>query len=167
MKGMKPMKYNDVFDDALDERGFLKDGHRIRVPMTFMDAMQRAVAMHDARQDFADGKLVICDRNGNSDAASLAQPGPRFLKQRTAADNKNLMGDQARADARGMDQGHCQCMASRRRASCRRLSALSRRRLGLHDQRPPRQVGTQGRLAGLRGGGFAAKRRGDDGARRL
>jgi hypothetical protein len=43
------MSYEDDDDDAFDERGVLRDGHRFRVPLMMQDAMQRDIASHAAR----------------------------------------------------------------------------------------------------------------------
>jgi hypothetical protein len=45
----------DVEDDALDENGFLRDGHRMRVPMQFRDSARQS--MPTLR--FADGRTDV------------------------------------------------------------------------------------------------------------
>ena len=56
-------------DDAFDERGLLRDGHKNRVPLTMRDAMsplQREIAIQRAR---------ITDGNGNWDEFAFSRPG--------------------------------------------------------------------------------------------
>jgi hypothetical protein len=54
-------------DDALDERGIVKDGRSVRVPMMFMDSVQRDI-VHSAR---------ITD--GGNDPLALHRPGYRVV----------------------------------------------------------------------------------------
>jgi hypothetical protein len=71
-------------DDAYDERGVLKDGQRLRIPMYAMDSMdpvQRAVA-----------QLAITD--GQGDTVGLHRPGFRIA----AADAPLLARDAAYSD---------------------------------------------------------------------
>ena len=71
-----PKRQHDP-DDDLDERGLLRDGRRIRVPMMMRDSadgltdLQRSVRDH-----FAPARVV--DAFGNSGLA-LHKPGPRYL----------------------------------------------------------------------------------------
>jgi hypothetical protein len=92
------------FDDptARDHRGILKDGHGLRVPMQFADALGAAVARGsrvrrgggtidaDRRQPritgdrgSAPGQGLVCDAFGNVDSAALHQPGYRGLSYAT------------------------------------------------------------------------------------
>ena len=61
-------RYDD--DDAFDENGVLKDGHRIRVPLMMMDSVQQAVA--------ADTTTLVVDAYGGT--THLSCPGPRYLR---------------------------------------------------------------------------------------
>ena len=68
-------------DDDDDERGVVRDGDRILVPLHMMDSLQRAIRDHcgvGPRFD-DDGELVVCDAFGRTDDVSLAQPGSRFV----------------------------------------------------------------------------------------
>jgi hypothetical protein len=72
------MKRYDDEDDPFDERGVLKDGRRLRVPMSAMDGVQRAIAADLARRvrlRFADGSsdpvghrpgFIIAEDNGRA-----------------------------------------------------------------------------------------------------
>jgi hypothetical protein len=67
--------YSD--DDPLDERGLLKDGHRLRVPMTARDSLspvQRAIAEDRG----AHAPLRAVDALGR-DGLALCRPGSRHL----------------------------------------------------------------------------------------
>ena len=60
-------------DDAFDENGLLRDGHKSRVPLTMRDAMtplQREIATKRAR---------LTDGNGNCDEFAFSRPGYRIL----------------------------------------------------------------------------------------
>ena len=67
-------RYEDFHeDDAFDENGLLRDGHKIRVPLTMRDAMsplQREIATQRAR---------ITDGNGNCGEFAFSRPGYRIL----------------------------------------------------------------------------------------
>ena len=55
-------------DDAFDENGLLRDGHKIRVPLTMRDAMtplQREIATKRAR---------LTDAAGRSDPLAFSKP---------------------------------------------------------------------------------------------
>jgi hypothetical protein len=47
----------DVNDDALDENGLLRDGHRMRMPMEFRDSAGRAASPQTLR--FPDGRTDV------------------------------------------------------------------------------------------------------------
>ena len=87
-------------DDDLDERGLLRDGRRIRVPMMMRDSadgltdLQRSVRDH-----FAPARVV--DAFGNSGLA-LHKPGPRYLVAGagTVDHAKQMMADHMRREAR-------------------------------------------------------------------
>jgi hypothetical protein len=74
--------YEDfVEDDPLDERGLLKDGHKIRVSMMTRDSLtplQRAVLADRAAYDEAHAPLRVVDALGN-DGLALHRPGARYL----------------------------------------------------------------------------------------
>jgi hypothetical protein len=63
-------------DDDFDERGLLKDGHRFRVPIKMMDAIQRSVARHFQR------------RQHPQDSAAFPRPERRTFV--TAADGGTM-----------------------------------------------------------------------------
>jgi hypothetical protein len=69
-------------DDAFDERGILKDGKLMRVPMRFMDSLQRDVRAHFADAAGAtittDATTTVVDAFGASGLA-LHKPGSRYL----------------------------------------------------------------------------------------
>jgi hypothetical protein len=75
--GTMPKRQHDTDDDLFDERGFLRDGGRIRVPMMLRDNadgltdLQRSVRDH-----FAPARVV--DSFGN-DGLALCKPGARYL----------------------------------------------------------------------------------------
>jgi len=69
-----PKRQHDADDDLFDERGLLRDGERIRVPMMMRDSLtdlQRSV--RDAT-----APLRVVDAFGNSGLA-LSRPGARYL----------------------------------------------------------------------------------------
>ena len=72
-----PKRQYDTDDDLIDERGFLRDGGSIRVPMMMRDSddglttLQRSVRDH-----FAPARVV--DSLGN-DGLALCKPGARHL----------------------------------------------------------------------------------------
>jgi hypothetical protein len=74
-------RYEDFHeDDAYDENGLLRDGHKIRVPLTMRDAMtplQREIATQRAR---------ITDASGNCDGFAFSRPGYRILVDAAARD---------------------------------------------------------------------------------
>jgi hypothetical protein len=63
-----------------DVKGVLPDGAALKVPMTFMDSAQRAVA-----KTFQTSGMVT-DAHGDSDLHALSRPGARYPTQRTTAD---------------------------------------------------------------------------------
>jgi hypothetical protein len=69
------------YADALDERGLLRDGRRVRVPMQAMDSLSRAVAEHYA----ADSNVVFGD---GSDPLARHKPGSRRTTDQAALDAK-------------------------------------------------------------------------------
>jgi len=74
-------RYEDFHeDDAFDENGLLRDGHKIRVPLTMRDAMtplQREIATKRAR---------ITDGNGDSSKLAFSRPGWRMLADASVND---------------------------------------------------------------------------------
>ena len=67
-------------DDAFDENGLLRDGHKTRVPLTMRDAMtplQREIATKRAR---------VTDGNGNCDEFAFSRPGWRILADASVND---------------------------------------------------------------------------------
>jgi hypothetical protein len=97
--GTMPKRQHDP-DDDLDERGLLRDGRRIRVPMMMRDSadgltdLQRSVRDH-----FAPARVV--DAFGNSGLA-LSRPGARYLTAgtRTPDHAALVMRDHERREAR-------------------------------------------------------------------
>jgi hypothetical protein len=73
-----PKHYAD--DDALDERGLLRDGRRIRVPMQAMDSLSLSV-----RQHFADASVIFGD---GTDPLGRHKPGLRRTSDQAALDAK-------------------------------------------------------------------------------
>ena len=94
-----PKRQHDP-DDDLDERGLLRDGRRIRVPMMMRDSadgltdLQRSVRDH-----FAPARVV--DALGDSGLA-LHRPGSRYLVAGagTVDHAKQVMADHMRREAR-------------------------------------------------------------------
>ncbi len=74
-------RYEDFCeDDAFDENGLLRDGHKMRVQQTMRDAMtplQSKIATKRAR---------LTDGNGNSDVCALSRPGVRLLADASVND---------------------------------------------------------------------------------
>jgi hypothetical protein len=67
-------------DDAFDENGLLRDGHKTRVRLAMRDAMtplQREVATRRAR---------LTDGNGNCDEFAFSRPGYRVLADASVND---------------------------------------------------------------------------------
>ena len=64
--------YLDDEDDDFDERGILKDGRRVRVPLHMMDSVQRSVAI---------SRAGVTDAFGNGGLA-LHRPGARYASVR-------------------------------------------------------------------------------------
>jgi hypothetical protein len=54
----------DDEDDAFDENGVLKDGHRVRVPLMMMDGMQRDVRDHVRIHDGHGNRDIVGHRPG-------------------------------------------------------------------------------------------------------
>jgi hypothetical protein len=62
-------------EDNLDDRGLLKDKHSLRVDLTMMDSLSRAVHEHYADDALQPARIV--DSYGG--ITQLNQPGPRYL----------------------------------------------------------------------------------------
>ena len=71
-----PKRQHDIDDDAFDERGLLKDGARVRVPM-----MMRDGGMSDVQRAVAEAAGVRFD-----DSACRHQPGPARVVDQAALD---------------------------------------------------------------------------------
>jgi hypothetical protein len=74
-----------------DDGGILRDGERLRIPMTMQDSAMQS-ALHDKRapdlrQQVADGELVVCDVYGRTGALLR---GSRFLRRRDGSDSKRF-----------------------------------------------------------------------------
>jgi hypothetical protein len=93
-----PKRQHDP-DDDLDERGLLRDGRRIRVPMMMRDADGLTDLQRSVRDHFAPARVV--DAFGDSGLA-LHKPGPRYLVAGagTADHAKQVMADYMRREAR-------------------------------------------------------------------
>jgi hypothetical protein len=72
-------------DEALDERGILKDGYAVSTSMFAMDAVQRSVA-HARVTD------------GSGDPSGLHRPGPRVIADAAMRDAKQAAYDEYRRD---------------------------------------------------------------------
>jgi hypothetical protein len=94
-------RYDD--DDAFDANGLLKDGHRVRVPMTLMDSLQRELGDHFGPVRFGDGgRPLVTD--GSDNPLGLHRPGQRLLSGDTntladAREEAYRLYDQADAEA--------------------------------------------------------------------
>ncbi len=65
-------------DDAFDENGLLRDGHKIRLPLTDgMSPLQREIATKRAR---------LTDGTGNSGVFAFSRPGFRLLTDASVND---------------------------------------------------------------------------------
>ncbi len=72
-------RYEDFSeDDAFDENGLLRDGHKIRVPMRD--------AKTPLQRDIATKRGRLTDGNGNSDVCALSRPGFRLLADASVND---------------------------------------------------------------------------------
>jgi len=91
-----PKRQQDADDDLFDERGLLRDGARIRIPMMMRDSadLQRSVRDH-----FAPARVV--DAFGDA-GAGLHRPGSRYLVAGpgTVDHAKQAMADHMRREAR-------------------------------------------------------------------
>jgi len=91
-----PKRQQDADDDLFDERGLLRDGARIRIPMMMRDSadLQRSVRDH-----FAPARVV--DAFGDA-GAGLHRPGSRCLVAGpgTVDHAKQAMADHMRREAR-------------------------------------------------------------------
>jgi hypothetical protein len=59
-----------------EHHGVLPDGSKLKVPMTFMDSVQRNIG----------GTPLVVDAYGNADAYAMSRPGPRYPTVRTTRD---------------------------------------------------------------------------------
>jgi hypothetical protein len=78
MTTIKKRKHDDDDDDRI-----LRDGERMRVPLTLMDGMQRDVAQHFQRARVRD---AAARRFGLSDGLALSRPGFRYVVDDAALD---------------------------------------------------------------------------------
>ena len=74
-----PKRHHDADDDLFDERGLLRDGGRIRVPMMMRDSDDGLTTLQRSVRD-ATAPLRVVDAFGNSGLA-LSRPG-RALSHR-------------------------------------------------------------------------------------
>jgi hypothetical protein len=74
-----PKRQHDTDDDLFDERGLLRDGGRIRVPMMLKDGT--VVELEDWQRD-----VIYAHRLGLNDSLDLHRPGQRFCTDRAAND---------------------------------------------------------------------------------
>jgi hypothetical protein len=93
-----PKRQHDTDDDLFDERGFLRDGGRIRVPMMMRDDDGLTDLQRSVRDHFAPARVV--DSFGN-DGLALHKPGARYLTAGAGTgDHARLVtADAIRADA--------------------------------------------------------------------
>jgi hypothetical protein len=81
-------------DEALDERGSLRDGYAVTVPMTMRDGgmtpLQRSVAEHAAR--LHDGRARVTDADGGT--LGLHRPGYRIADNAAMRDAKQQALDE-------------------------------------------------------------------------
>jgi hypothetical protein len=96
-----PKRYAEYDDDDLfDERGVLRDGGRIRVPMMMRDSDDDLTALQrSVRDHFAPARVV--DAFGDA-GAGLYRPGSRYLVAGagTVDHAKQVMADHMRREAR-------------------------------------------------------------------
>jgi hypothetical protein len=83
-------------DDVLDERGLLRDGKRIRIPLTLMDGLSRSVAEH-----FTDTRTTVVDGlgrpAGNRPGAVYLRTNPHTTDHAVAV-TQRVMADKARRE---------------------------------------------------------------------
>jgi hypothetical protein len=86
-------RYEDFHeDDAFDDNGLLRDGHKIRVPLTMRDAMtplQREIATKRAR---------LTDGTGNYSKLAFSRPGWRMLADASVNDARETAHAEYLAD---------------------------------------------------------------------
>ncbi len=94
-----PKRQHDTDDDVFDERGLLRDGGRIRVPMMMRDADGLTDLQRSVRDHFAPARVV--DAFGDA-GAGLHRPGSRYLVAGagTVDHAKQVMADHMRREAR-------------------------------------------------------------------
>jgi hypothetical protein len=102
------MSYED--DDAFDERGILKDGHRFRVEHRMLDSLQRSVAQHAHQRD-STGPVRIVDQYGSP--LGLNKPGWRREVGGNQGDALVRDGQQREIDAAYAAYDHYITMAFR------------------------------------------------------
>jgi hypothetical protein len=95
-----PKRQHDTDDDLFDERGLLRDGGRIRVPMMMRDSDDGLTDLQRSVRD-ATAPLRVVDAFGNSGLA-LSRPGARYLTAgtRTPDHAALVMRDHLRREAR-------------------------------------------------------------------
>ena len=94
-----PKRQYDTDDDLIDERGVLRDGRRIRVPMMARDSADGLTDLQRSVRD-ATAPLRVVDAFGNSGLA-LNRPGARYLTAgtRTTDHAALVMRDHLRREA--------------------------------------------------------------------
>ena len=94
-----PKRQHDTDDDLFDERGLLRDGRRIRVPMMIRDADGLTDLQRSVRDHFA--LAMVVDAFGDA-GAGLHRPGSRHLVAGagTVDHAKQMMADHMRREAR-------------------------------------------------------------------
>ena len=94
-----PKRQYDTDDDLIDERGVLRDGRRIRVPMMARDSADGLTDLQRSVRD-ATAPLRVVDAFGNSGLA-LSRPGARYLTAGTCTPDHAalVMRDHLRREA--------------------------------------------------------------------
>ena len=72
-------------DDAFDENGLLRDGHKSRVPLAMRDAMT------PLQREIATKRAHITDGNGDYDEFAFSRPGWRMLADASANDARETV----------------------------------------------------------------------------
>ena len=103
----------DDDDDAYDERGLLRDGHKVRVPVMMRDAdsVQSAIAQEDARRhwheqrDFAKAELSARWKGG-LETGDVVRLGDRMVtvRGRSPETGNVIVKDAAKLDAETIKQ---------------------------------------------------------------